>query len=109
MEAQATQEVEVKKSKKNIFPIILGVAVLGAALFGFQKYNYGQHHEDTDDAQVEGNISPVLPRISGYIIDLPIKDNQRVKKGDVLLRLDDNDLKVRVAQAQAALDNAIAN
>ncbi|MES2730134.1 MAG: HlyD family secretion protein [Bacteroidota bacterium] len=108
MEAEVIQATEVKK-KSLVFPIIFGVAILGAVIFGFKKYNYAQHYEDTDDAQVEGNISPVLPRIAGYVVELPIKDNEQVKKGQILLKLDDNDLKIKVQQAQAALDNALAN
>jgi membrane fusion protein (multidrug efflux system) len=108
METEVTQTTEVKK-KSLVFPIIFGVAILGATIFGFKKYNYAQHFEDTDDAQVEGNISPVLPRISGYVVELPIKDNEQVKKGQILLKLDDNDLKIKLQQAQAALDNAMAS
>lgn len=77
--------------------------------FGISKYTYAKHHAETDDAQVEANISPVIPRISGYVSKVLVQDNQRVKKGDTLLILDDRELKLKVEQAQAALATAQTN
>lgn len=93
-----------KKSK--IFPIILGVLVVGGAIFGVSKYVHSLHHEETDDAQIDAHISPVIPRVSGYISKVLVSDNQSVKKGDTLLILDDRDLKIRLEQAEAALEAA---
>lgn len=95
-------ETEAPK-KRKIFPIILTVLVLGGAAFGIFKYIHSLHHEETDDAQVDANISPVIPRVAGYIADVRVKDNQRVKKGDTLLILDDRDMKLKLDQAEAAL------
>jgi membrane fusion protein (multidrug efflux system) len=103
------EEQTPKKKKNKILPIILVLIILSAAVFGIQKYIYFQHHEDTDDAQLEGDISPVLPRVSGYVTALNISDNQKVKAGDTLVKLDDREYKLKVSQAQAALDNATAN
>ncbi len=73
------------------------------------KYTYALHHEETDDAQVQADISPVIPRVSGYVKEVRVKDNQFVHKGDTLLVLDDRDLKIRVDQAEAALGTAKSN
>ncbi len=97
------------KKKSKVMPIILIGIVAISAFFGIQKYIYAQHHEDTDDAQLEGDISPVLPRVSGFVTYLNISENAKVKQGDTVVKLDDRDYKIKVAQAQAALDNAIAN
>ncbi len=102
-----TQQPAPKKSK--VFPIILILLVVGGAWFGISKYIHGQHHEETDDAQVEANISPVIPRISGYVVAVKVKDNQHVKKGDTLLVLDDRDQKIKLEQAEAALATAESN
>ena len=75
----------------------------------YTKYTYAQHHEETDDAQVQADISPVIPRVSGYVKEVRVKDNQFVHKGDTLLVLDDRDLKLRVDQAEAALSTAKSN
>ena len=69
------------------------------------KYIHAQHHEETDDAQIEANISPVIPRVSGYVKEVRVKDNQHGKKRRYLLILDDRDLKLKVEQAEAALGN----
>ena len=103
------QETLEPKKKKKVAPFILGGVLIIAAIFGVVKYNYALHHEETDDAQLESDISPLLPRTSGYITEINFEDNQNVKGGQVMVKLDDNDLKLKVQQAQAALDNAIAN
>ena len=101
--------VEAPKKKSKAFLIVLLLLVAGGAWFGFSKYNHGKHHEETDDAQLEANISPVIPRIAGYVKEVRVKDNQIVKKGDTLLILDDRDMALRVQQAEAALATAKSN
>ena len=95
-----------KKKRNPVFIIILAVIVIGGSWFGISKYQHSQHHEDTDDAQVSADISPVIPRVAGYVNDVRVRDNQRVKKGDTLLVLDDRDYMIKVEQAQAALQIA---
>ncbi len=97
-------------SRRNpIFPVILAVLVLGGGWYGYTKYKHGQVHEETDDAQVAADISPVIPRIAGYIVDVRVKDNQMVHRGDTLIVLDDRDLKIKLAQAESALKVAKSN
>ncbi len=109
MEANTNETKPAAKKTNKTFLIILILLVVAGGWFGISKYIHGQHHEETDDAQVEANISPVIPRISGYITQVRVKDNQRVKKGDTLLVLDDRDLKIKLAQAEAALATAESN
>src|SRR6059058_4738144 len=104
-----TVTTPAKPKRSKIFPIILALLVLGGAWFGISKFIHGQHHEETDDAQVEANISPVIPRVSGYVKEVRVKDNQTVKKGDTLLILDDRDLALKLQQAEAALATAQSN
>lgn len=108
---EETVETPIKPKKKAniVMPIILAIVLLAGAIYGFQKYTYAQHHEDTDDAQLEGDINPVLPRVSGYVNVIKFEENQHVNAGDTLVKLDDRDLKIKVAQAEAALENAKAN
>ena len=107
-EKKIKKSPESKKRNKT-FIIVLAVLVIAGGWFGISKYIRGQHHEETDDAQVEANISPVIPRISGYILEVRVKDNQPVHKGDTLLILDDRDLKIKWEQAEAALATAQSN
>ncbi|MEP7269415.1 MAG: HlyD family secretion protein [Saprospiraceae bacterium] len=97
------------KKRSPIFMIILLLFVGAGAWFGYKKYTYSLHHEETDDAQIGADISMVIPRISGYITDLRVDDNQYVKKGDTLIRLDNRDYKIKLEQAEAALITAKSN
>lgn len=95
-------KMEKKKTNKK-FLIILIVLVLAGATYGTYKYMHSLAHETTDDAQVEKNMSPIIPRVSGYISKVYVKDNDFVKKGDTLFVIDDKDYQVRVEEAEAAL------
>jgi membrane fusion protein (multidrug efflux system) len=99
MEQNATQ----KKPRKIVFPIILGLVLVGAAIFGVKEYIYYSAHETTDDAQVDADISPVVARVGGYVKEIRFVDNQYVHAGDTLVVLDDRDYQVRLQQAMAAL------
>ena len=101
--------VKEPKKRNKTFLIVLALLVLAGGWFGISKYTYAQHHEETDDAHVEANISPVIPRIGGYVAAVRVTDNQAVKKGDTLLVLDDRDLKIKLEQAEAALLTAQSN
>jgi len=70
---------------------------------------YSLHHISTDDAQLEANISPVLPRVAGYVNEIRFEENQRVKKGEVVITLDDRDLRIKADQAKVAMESAAAN
>jgi membrane fusion protein, multidrug efflux system len=104
----AAEDTKPKKKNYN-FVIILALLVVGSGTWGFTKYNHGQHHEETDDAQIDANISPVIPRISGYVTEIKVKDNQHVKKGDTLLVLDNRDQLIKLEQARAALAGSEGN
>src|SRR4051812_36942528 len=95
------EERKEGKSKK-VLPFILAAVIISALAFGITKYIYAQHHEDTDDAQIDADISPVLTRVNGYVSEIRFVENQHVNKGDTLVNLDHRDLEIRVQQAQAA-------
>src|SRR4029453_17230210 len=62
----------------------------------------------TDDAYVDGTISPVSAKVAGHIVELFVQDNQTVKQGDVLLRVDPRDFQAKREQARAAVATAEA-
>ncbi len=98
-----------KKKKSYVFPIILAVVLIGGGLFGYRTYAFSQSHEVTDDAQLAADMSPVISKISGYVSEVRVQDNQFVKKGDTLIVLDNRDQKMAVAAAEAALSTARSN
>ncbi len=106
---QHTPHTEAPKKRNKTFIIVLVLLVVAGGWFGISKYIHAQHHEETDDAQIEANISPVIPRVPGYVKEIRIKDNQLVKKGDTLIVLDDRDLQLKLQQAEAALATAESN
>ena len=89
-------------------PLLLLIVLGFAANYGYHRYVFSQNHEDTDDAQVDGNIDPVLPRIAGYVTQVFVNDNQLVEQGATLVTLDTADLYLKVRVAEAALKNAEA-
>ncbi len=106
MEAITKETLPEAKKRNPVFMIILVILILGGGWFGISKYYHSQHHENTDDAQISADISPVIPRVAGYIKDVRVKDNQFVKKGDTLLVMDNKDYQIKVEEAEAALATA---
>lgn len=105
-----TDNTDPSSQKKSIiFPIILGALVIGGGIYGYKEYQYGKHHEETDDAQLTANMAPVISRISGYVKEVKVHDNQLVKKGDTLVILDNRDQQLLLQQAEAALMTANNN
>jgi membrane fusion protein (multidrug efflux system) len=95
-----------KSNKKNI---IIAVLILSTLSYGIYKYVHSLSHETTDDAQIEKNMNPIIPRVMGYITKVNIKDNDYVKKGDTLFTIDNNDYIVKLEDAKAALIAAQGN
>ncbi|MCJ8211966.1 HlyD family secretion protein [Mucilaginibacter sp. RS28] len=109
MAQQEVQEQEVKKKPNRVIPIILGVLLIGGIIFGIKEYIYYSKHVDTDDAQIDGDISPVVARVGGYVDSIMFEDNQHVNKGQLLVKIDDRDYKVKLEQALAAQKGAGAS
>lgn len=89
-------------------PIILGLLLLAGIVFGVKEYIYYGKHEDTDDAQVDGDISPVVARVGGYVDTIMFEENQHVNEGQLLVKIDPRDYQVKLEQAQAAQKGASA-
>ena len=91
-----------KKKTNTKFIIILSVLILVGGTYGISKYLHSQGHEETDDAQIEKNMNPIIPRVSGYISKVYVKDNDYVKKGDTLFTIDKRDYQLKIEEANAA-------
>jgi len=105
MEQETTQEK--KKKSPIIYVLMAGVAV--AAFFGIRSIWHALKHESTDNAAVECYSMPVIARVGGYIDSLPLNDYQAVKKGDLLLKIDDREYTIAKAQAEADVAQAEAD
>ena len=99
------EETPEKKSGRKF--IIIGVVILLILAAGFWYWR-STFTEDTDDAQVDGDIYQVSSRIAGQVISVHVQDNTQVNKGDLLVEIDPKDAQVALEQAQAALASAQA-
>ena len=86
----------------------LGIGAALAALLAFGWWLHARQFEETDDAQVDGDISSISPRVTGTVAAVRVADNQAVKKGEVLVELDPADLQVSLLQARAQVAQAEA-
>src|SRR5580704_17325802 len=96
--AHETTVSEPKKKPNRVLPIVLGVILIGGIIFGIKEYIYYGKHVDTDDAQIDADISPVVARVGGYVDSIYFQENTHVNKGQVLLKIDDRDYKVKLEQ-----------
>jgi membrane fusion protein, multidrug efflux system len=89
--------------------------ILGAVIFlivaalGLLLYRYFTLYENTDDAQIDGYIYPISPRVAGFVTRVTVDNNQYVEAGTVLAQLDPKDYEVAVAEAKSAFANDQAN
>ncbi|HEY6395105.1 MAG TPA: HlyD family secretion protein, partial [Candidatus Binataceae bacterium] len=95
-----------RRITKRVLLVVLLVLALGAV--SPFAWNYLQSYESTDDAQIDGHIDPLSSRIDGTVIRVHPEDDDRVRKGELLVEIDPRDYEVAVAQAGARLELAIA-
>jgi len=96
-----------RRSPRMSWGVLAGVALLLTG--GVYWCLVARYRESTDDAYVRADIVTVSPRVGGYLVQVLVQDNQEVKAGDVLARIDDSDYRAREALARAALDAAGAD
>src|SRR5262245_55394224 len=88
------------------------VALLGLALaaaigwWGMDYWRHGRFIQSTDDAYLKADYTIVAPKVSGYIAEVLVQDNQPVKAGQVLARIDERDYAAALDQAKAEVDAA---
>ncbi len=87
--------------------ILAGGLVALAVVIGL--YFYYRNRVTTDDAQIDGDLYAISARVGGHVIAVDVENNQFVKKGQVLVRLDPTDYQVAVERAEADFENAVAH
>lgn len=100
---------DLLKASSPLRLVITVVLVLVALIWGGSKIYHSFLYVETDNAQIEGDIYPVISRVPGRVQQVLCSDNQKVAKGDTLVLLDPADYEVRRDMAEAALDNARAS
>ncbi len=93
-----------KRSVRSFLLPVIGVALLSAgAWYGYNYWTTGRFMISTDDAYVQADMAFISPKISGYVDQIKVSENQKVKAGDPLLVVDDGDYRIAVAQAEAQI------
>jgi membrane fusion protein, multidrug efflux system len=95
--------------RKKLLIVLPVVLLMVAAYSSWQWWRDWRFQQSTDDAYVASDISLISPKIEGYIKEVRVEDNQHVSAGQVLFVIDDSDFAAKVAQAQAAVDAAVAS
>lgn len=101
------QKPPAKKSPVRI--VVLSVVFLIVAYVGYNKIHFAITHETTDNAQVETQITPVLPRVAGYVKTISVKDYDSVAAGQLLVELDDAELQTQLLEMEADYKQAEAD
>src|SRR5712664_923614 len=116
VQAEAAQTKATGKGHRGNFlrrrPIVsaIGAMLLASALGGGYLYlDYARHFQSTDDAFIAARQSSLAPKVSGYLTAVPVTDNQHVKAGDVIARIDDRDYRTALDQAEAQVAAAQAS
>src|SRR5579871_1400983 len=97
-----------RKPKRSRARIIAPIVLLLLIVVSYFLWRHFSAYESTDDAQIDGHLNAVSARISGQVAEVLVEDEQIVKKGDVLVRIDPRDYQVGVAKAEADLADAEA-
>ena len=104
-----TDQTQKRSWTKPVMLTLALVGVIAASIWGVRAWRFGQSHVVTDDAYVTNSVVQIAPQVAGNVAEVRVLDNQRVKKGQVLIRLDSVTYQAAVDQAKAALAVAEAN
>jgi len=98
--------------KRAALALTVALGVAAATDFGHYYLTTGRYLESTDDAYVKADSTIIAPKVSGYVAEVLVADNEKVKVGQMLARIDDRDFKAALGQARAdvaAADAAVKN
>ena len=92
------------RSPTTIITLLAGAAGVLLVLYAWRLPPFVTSVETTDNAYIRGYVTMMSPQVNGYIVDVPVKDYQQVKQGEILAKIDDRIYAQKVAQARATLD-----
>jgi membrane fusion protein (multidrug efflux system) len=93
--------VDVRPKSRRVLKLAAaGMLLIGVGFYGVQWWTQGRYVEETDDAYVGGDVTVISSRVTGYIAELAVSDNQFVHAGDLLARIDDRDYRASLARAE---------
>src|SRR6201996_4288015 len=107
--AEARQPAKKINLRKMLMTGAALAMLAGAVWYGYDYWTVGQYQVSTDDAYVKADNTTIAPKVSGYLHQVLVGDNERVKAGQTLARIDDRDFKVALDQAKADVAAAEAS
>ncbi|MBD3760251.1 HlyD family efflux transporter periplasmic adaptor subunit [Sphingomonadaceae bacterium G21617-S1] len=107
-DAQNAEAIKAARlQKRRLWLTRLALVVAGAvAIWGLWYLTIGRNHVSTDNAYVNAEVAQVTPLLSGAVTEIRVSDTQAVKKGDILLKIDDANVRIALAEAEAELARA---
>jgi membrane fusion protein (multidrug efflux system) len=103
--ARSLTKTQAKRLAISALALLAGI---GAVAYGYGWWTVGRFVESTDDAYVGGDVTVIAPKVSGFIAAVAVTDNQEVRAGDLLVKIDDRDYRVALDRAEAAVTGAEA-
>ena len=100
-ETAPTSALTRQRLKWLMYAALAGLLTLAAARYGYEWWSVGRFVESTDDAYAGGNVTPISPHVAGFVAQILIADNEYVRAGQPLIRLDDRDFRAAVDRAAA--------
>lgn len=94
---------KIKIKKRYILAGFIGMVLIGVIYLYITSLMF----QSTDDAYVESHLVQIAPKVSGQVVEVFVDDNQSVKEGDTVIKIDDTDYKIRLSQAEANYQKAI--
>jgi membrane fusion protein (multidrug efflux system) len=96
---------DLRRQARRLAPAGLAfLLALGAAAYGHHWWTVGRFIESTDDAYVGGEVTVIAPKVSGLIAQVLVTDNQTVRAGDLLVKIDDRDYRAALDKATGAVE-----
>jgi membrane fusion protein, multidrug efflux system len=106
--APARSGANLRKYGTPILIVLLAAVILVTITWNWNSWEGGRVEQVTDDAYVRGDITPLSTKVAGLVKEVTVSDYQSVRKGDLIVQLDDDDFNAQVAQASAAVEAAKA-
>ena len=92
----------------RILVFVVAIAIIIIVSTNWNRWEGGEGWQSTNDAYLQADLTPISAKVAGYVRELPIQDYQRVRRGQVLARLVDDDYRAAVSQAEASIASATA-
>jgi membrane fusion protein, multidrug efflux system len=101
-QANAAAPSNARSALRRLLMVGVGLAAIAAVgWYGYDYWTVGRFHVSTDDAYVQADNVTIAPKVSGYLVDVGVQDNETVKAGQVLAHIDDRDYRVALDEAKA--------